>query len=200
MIDIGDPLHQTLPSWPVQTGYLILHGVENERPPQHWQFLLAAALVRRGHEVRYPALPSPHAPVLGAWLEELDAQCDALAGDRRVVVCHSLACLLWFHAAARGLAPVDRVLLVAPPESARVPDAAASFRLAELDPVAVRASGREEIAIACSDADPYNGAGAQALYGDPLGVAANVCAGAGHITPDSGFGYWPFAEQWCCAR
>jgi len=24
------------------TGFLILHGVENHRPPEHWQFLLAA--------------------------------------------------------------------------------------------------------------------------------------------------------------
>jgi predicted alpha/beta hydrolase family esterase len=59
----------------------------------------------------------------------------------------------------------------------------------------VRTSG--EIAIACSDADPYNPAGAQALYGDPLGVAATIVEGAGHITPESGFGPWPFAAAWC---
>jgi len=41
------------------TGFLILHGVENHRPPEHWQFLLAAALVEHGLEVRYPALPEP---------------------------------------------------------------------------------------------------------------------------------------------
>jgi hypothetical protein len=37
------------------TGFLILHGVENHRPPEHWQFLLAAQLVEHGLEVRYPA-------------------------------------------------------------------------------------------------------------------------------------------------
>jgi hypothetical protein len=30
------------------TGFLILHGVENHRPPEHWQFLLAAQLVEHG--------------------------------------------------------------------------------------------------------------------------------------------------------
>lgn len=73
--------------------FLLLHGIENHRPPQHWQFLLAADLVGAGHDVRYPA-----------------------------------------------------------------------------------------------------------LYGDPLDVAATVVPGAGHITPDSGYGHWPDALRWCLFR
>ncbi len=182
------------------TGYLILHGLENERPPQHWQFLLAARLVEAGRDVRYPGLPDPQAPQLDAWLAALEAELLALESEHRAVICHSLACLLWFHAAARGLpdaAPVDRVLLVAPPDSARVPRAGASFRLDRLDPQAVLTSAREELTIACSDADPYNPAGAQALYGDPLGIDAVVFEGAGHISLQDGFGRWPFAQEWC---
>ena len=146
----------------VTTSFLILHGIENHRPPQHWQFLLAAGLVERGHEVRYPALPDPDAPELEPWLSTLHHELAALRGQQRVVVCHSLACLLWFRAAEHGVgSPVDRLLLVAPPASERVPDSGASFRLDSFDADAVRSSVSGEIAIACSDADPYNPAGAQ---------------------------------------
>jgi predicted alpha/beta hydrolase family esterase len=180
------------------TSFLILHGIENHRPPEHWQFLLAARLVERGHAVRYPALPEPDAPELERWLSTLRAELAALGGRQRVVVCHSLACLLWFCAAERAVgSPVDRLLLVSPPASECVPDGGASFRMDAFDADAVRASVSGEIAIACSDADPYNPAGAQSLYGDPLGVTATIVEGAGHITPDTGFGPWSFAAEWC---
>ena len=180
--------------------FLILHGIENHRPPDHWQFLLAARLVERGHEVRYPGLPEPDAPHLEHWLTALEEELAALGGEPRVVVCHSLACLLWFRAAERATArgtAVDRLLLVSPPASEQVPPAGASFRLRGFDPDAVRASVSGEIAIACSDDDPYNPTGAQVTYGDALGVTATVFEGAGHITPDEGFGPWPFATDWC---
>ena len=56
---------------------------------------------------------------------------------------------------------------------------------------------RQELAIFCSDADPYNPVGAQTLYADPLGITPTIIPGAGHITPDSGFGRWRMAEAWC---
>jgi uncharacterized protein len=178
--------------------FLILHGLENHRPPQHWQFLLAAALVERGHDVRYPELPAADSPSLEEWMLALEVELAAMVGPRRTVICHSLACLLWFHAAARGvIEPIDRVLLVAPPASEAVPDSAESFRLADLDANAVRTSATQELLIVCSDSDPYNPSGAQSLYGEPLGLNAIILEGAGHITPDSGFGPWPFSIEWC---
>jgi predicted alpha/beta hydrolase family esterase len=108
--------------------------------------------------------------------------------------------LLWFHAAERGIgSPVDRLLLVSPPASEHVPDGGASFRLDTFDADAVRSSVNGDIAIVCSDADPYNPAGAQSLYGDPLDVSATIVEGAGHITPGTGFGPWSFAAEWCLA-
>jgi uncharacterized protein len=185
----------------VTASFLILHGIENHRPPEHWQFLLAAQLVERGYEVRYPALPEADAPELEQWLSTLQGELAALRGQQRVVVCHSLACLLWFHAAERGIgSPIDRLLLVSPPASEQVPDGGASFRLVDgFDADGVRSSVNGDIAIVCSDADPYNPAGAQILYGDPLDVSAIIVEGAGHITPETGFGPWPFAAEWCLA-
>jgi uncharacterized protein len=180
------------------TGFLILHGIENHRPPQHWQFQLAAELARQGHDVRYPALPEPDAPQLDQWLQALNDELAALSDPQLTVVCHSLACLLWLHAATcTPSAQADRVLLVAPPDSRQVPEAGASFRLERFDQEAVRVSARRELVIVCSDDDPYNPLGAQALYGDPLGIQATIISAGGHITPDDGYGRWPLAENWC---
>lgn len=177
--------------------FVILHGIENHRPPQHWQHWLAERLRDRGHAVAYPGLPEPDAPRYADWAARLRELLDDADGARTTVVCHSLACLLWWHAAGDLARPVDRLLLVAPPASECVPEAGASFRLEHLDAVAVRASVASELAIVGSDADPYNPLGAQRVYGDPLGVRANVLASAGHITPEDGYGPWPWALDWC---
>jgi len=168
---------------------LILHGIENHRPPEHWQFQLAAHLARRGERVLYPDLPDADAPRLAVWERRLR---ELLPGVH-TVVCHSLACLLWFHAAA-GITPVERLFLVAPPDSARVPEAGASFRLERFDADAVRASARA-LTLVGGDDDPYNPHG-PALYADPLGIEPRVLRGAGHITPATGYGRWPEAEGW----
>ncbi|MGO9971906.1 MAG: RBBP9/YdeN family alpha/beta hydrolase [Solirubrobacteraceae bacterium] len=181
------------------SGFLILHGIENHRPPLHWQFQLAAELARHGHEVRYPDLPHPDAPQLDAWLRALGDELALLSEGELVVVCHSLACLLWFHAAGTIAARADRVMVVSPPDSDEVPHAGASFRLEHFTEEPVLVSDRRELAIVCSDADPYNPLGAQALYGDPLGIDATIISGGGHITPADGYGRWPLVEDWCLA-
>ena len=97
--------------------FLLLHGWQNRRPPGHWHHWLAAELSAAGHHVTYPQLPEPDEPVLADWLTELRTHITAMPADDRTVVCHSLGCLLWLHAAAAGEVPlpVARVLLVAPP-------------------------------------------------------------------------------------
>jgi uncharacterized protein len=177
--------------------FLILHGIENHRPPRHWQYWLTEQLREEGRTVSYPALPEPDAPFYRDWEAALHTLLTATSGDRLTVVCHSLACLLWFRAASELAQPVDRLLLVAPPASECVPDTGASFRLEQFDAESVRSSVTGELLIACSDTDPYNPHGAQSLYGDALGIRAQLIPGAGHITPADGFGPWPWALEWC---
>lgn len=178
--------------------FLILHGLENHRPPGHWQFWLAARLAEQGHEVIYPDLPDPDRPSYDAWERELHGLLGEMRGGERVVVCHSLACLLWLRAAGEisEAERPDRLLLVSPPESPAVPEGGAQFRVAQLDAEAVRASVRGETVIACSDDDPYSPTGAHELYGAPLGVRVDLIRGGGHITPDDGYGPWPSLEAW----
>ena len=175
--------------------FLILHGWQNRRPPEHWQHWLADRLREARTQVVYPQLPAPDEPQLEVWLEELRGHLARLAGDERVVIGHSLGALLWLHHARDASDPVDRVLLVSPPgPEAPAPEIAAFFAI-ELNAGAVAAAaGSTE--IVCSDNDPYSERGAVDAYAKPLRLRYHLIPGAGHINPDSGYGPWPEVLDW----
>jgi uncharacterized protein len=168
--------------------FLILHGLEGSGP-DHWQSWLASRLRERGERVSYPHLPDPFDPHPSDWERALSTELALL--DSPVVLCHSLACLLWLHHVAEGGAQADRVLLVAPPSERAEVAAIASFFPAPLP----RLSGGAR--LVCSDNDPYCPEGAARLYGEPLGIAVDLIAGGGHLNPESGYGAWPSVEAWC---
>ena len=180
--------------------FLVLHGWENHRPPEHWQWQLVQALRDRGEQVLYPQLPAADHPVLEDWLDVLAGEWRQMGAGERVVVAHSLSCLLWLHAAERGLVdpPADRVLLVAPPSPAVTAsyDAIAGF-LAPEDPASVWASSTATVRLVASAEDPYSTEGTAAdLYGGPLGLDSEVLPGAGHLTIEDGYGPWPTVLGW----
>jgi predicted alpha/beta hydrolase family esterase len=177
--------------------YLILHGYEGSGP-DHWQTWLADRLRRGADTVAYPELPSPYAPNLQAWRTALAEQLRELPG-KPVVVCHSLACLLWLHHSAQpvlegGLA--ERVLLVAPPSTAGAPREILNFFPVPLERERVAAAAAVT-RLVCAPEDPYCPEGAENEYGDPLGLECDVLDGAGHINPGGGYGQWPAVEAWC---
>ena len=102
----------------------------------------------------YPDLPDPYDPKPDEWLAALRPELEAMEGER-VVLCHSLACLLWLLNARAGATDVaDRVLLVAPPCTGDV-EAVVRFRadgvmLADVE----RAAG--ETLMFCGSPDPYS--------------------------------------------
>lgn len=174
------------------SAFLILHGLEGSGP-DHWQSWLARRLSEAGARVDYPPLPEPFDPAPEAWDAALER---ALAGEpaERVVICHSLACLLWLRAAARSREQLaDRVLLVAPPW--REDPAVARFTEHGAEPGDVARAARETL-IVCSDADPYCPPGAVETYARPLRVPATMIPDAGHFNPESGYGPWPQVEAW----
>jgi uncharacterized protein len=175
---------------------LLLHGWQNRRPSGHWQFWLAERLRSQGEQVLYPPLPNPDNPRLDEWLEVLTCELAQLGDGERVVICHSLSCLLWAHAAARlgAQVRVDRLLWTAPPGTSAFPPSLASFSPRDLDADAVRASAPLR-QLVCGDDDPYCPERAERLYG-PLGFETRVLPGAAHLDPDAGFGPWPEAERW----
>jgi predicted alpha/beta hydrolase family esterase len=177
--------------------FLILHGYQGSGP-QHWQSWLAGRLRSAGEPVAYPDLPSPDAPELAAWRTALERELRALPGEP-VVVCHSLACVLWLHHCAQPVLEggrAARVLLVAPPSAAGAPRAILPFFPVPLDAAAV-AGAAAETHLVCAPDDPYCPEDAAALYGAALGLPTHVLPDAAHVNPESGFGPWPAVEAWC---
>lgn len=168
---------------------LILHGVANHRPPDHWEFQLAATLAAEGARVAYPSLPGADDPWPERWETEIVRHVAELPG-KPVVICHSLAVDAWLALGPGIAGHVDRVLLVAPPGQEAIAEVAPRFGAPE--PFAAPAGWE----VWCSDADPYNAAGAAATHGEPFGLPVRIFEGAGHFTPDDGYGVWPEVVDW----
>jgi uncharacterized protein len=178
--------------------FLLVHGWENHRPADHWQYWLAERLRGRGEQVLYPQLPSPDEPRLDDWLRLLRAELALLGSGERIVICHSLGCLLWLrHAASAAESrPVDRLLLVCPPSPSALPHALASFFPAPGDRDALRRSVTQRPELVCTDDDPWCPEGAASLFGAELDMDVHVIEGAGHLAIPDGYGAWPAVEDW----
>jgi predicted alpha/beta hydrolase family esterase len=178
---------------------LILHGWQGSGP-EHWQSWLARRLTDAGAHVQYPALPDCDVPCPDRWGAALHRELRALSAGpgERVVVAHSLGCVLWLReAAAVGPAQrVDRVVLVAPPcPGAQVPELA-QFYPTGADKAAIDAAA-SHTRLVCSDDDPYcPGRGAAGHWGEPLELAVDLLPGAGHLNVEAGYGPWPEMESW----
>ncbi|MGA3185070.1 MAG: alpha/beta fold hydrolase [Candidatus Dormibacteria bacterium] len=180
--------------------FLIVHGVGNHRPPGHWQYRLAEAL-RVDHEVvLYPQFPDADAPQLDRWLALLHAELEQLGSGERVVICHSLGCLLWLHhvVTASPQQAVDRVLLVSPPSPTILWPAIKSFATqGDLHAEHVACAARSETRMVASTSDPYCPESARSLYAAPLGIEIDVLPTGGHLSESDGYGPWPSVVAWC---
>ena len=181
--------------------YLVLHGLANHRPQAHWEWWLVDQLRAQGEQVLYPQMPNADAPQLDAWLDLLVTEWAQMGDGERIVVAHSMGCVLWYEASTRAvLGPVaDRALFVAPPGPSfiRTP-IVASFFSGPWQAAPLHSSSRSRIRLVASDADPYCTDGpASAVYGEPLGLDAETITGAGHLTIGDGYGPWPGVLAWC---
>jgi uncharacterized protein len=184
--------------------FLVLHGLENRRPRGHWQWWLTDQLRSCGEQVLYPQLPDPEAPTLTRWLELLAAELEQLGDGERVIICHSLACVLWYEACTRDILvrPADRVLLVAPPGPSVIAwPVTADFHQGPWNGDSLRASSKRPVRLVASERDPYCPEGpAAVVYGEPLALDAETISGAGHFTSADGYGPWPRMFRWCLER
>lgn len=182
--------------------FLILHGVENWRPREHWQWWLADQLRSQGEQVLYPQLPSPSSPALDDWLAVLHGELAQLGDGERIVVAHSCSVALWLLAAPEITASerVDRVALISPPGPSAFIAPYRAFLPFGIDRAAVTQASRQLPIVITSDKDPYcpeGLAGYRSIYTDALGLTQDVIPGAGHISIDDGYGPWPAMLDWC---
>lgn len=180
--------------------FLIVHGWQNHRPEGHWQRWLAGRLADGGSEVRYPKFPQPDEPVPGDWSALLRSELAALGSDgERVLVCHSLAVLLWWQSAATlGELQPDRVLLVAPPSAdvLRGYPEVAAFAPPGIETTSPGADVLARVRLVAADDDPYFPGGAGEPYA-ALGIDVDVIPGGGHLDLPAGYGSWPSVLAWC---
>ena len=146
--------------------------------------------------MRYPLLPQPDTPRLHEWLDALRPLLAAMSGER-VVLCHSLACILWLQH-VRDASPAhraDRVLLVAPPSPrAKLPGVVGFFPLDVTARQVAAAAGSTR--LVCSHDDPYCPECGDTVYGHVLGIETDLIGGAAHINVDAGYGPWPAVREW----
>jgi predicted alpha/beta hydrolase family esterase len=186
----------------VSRRFLVLHGVENWRPREHWQWWLTNELRDRGEQVLYPQMPSPSSPALDEWLAVLHGELAQLGAGERIVVAHSCGVALWLLAAP-GLTVeerVDRVVLVAPPGLSAFSAPYRAFLPIGIDRAAVARASTQRPIVVTSDNDPYCPEGLdayKAIYTEALGLPQRVIPGAGHITIEDGYGPWPGILAWC---
>jgi predicted alpha/beta hydrolase family esterase len=180
--------------------FLIVHGVENYRPPGHWQYHVAETLRADREIVIYPQFPDADAPKLESWVALLRAELKQLGSGERIVICHSLGCLLWFHHVI-GASPdhvVDRVLLVSPPSPTILWPAIEHFAPpAQLEGEHLRRAADAGTRIVASANDPYCPESARSLYATPLGLDIDVLPTGGHLSEGDGYGPWPSVVAWC---
>lgn len=165
---------------------LILHGWGGSNFP-HWQSWLASEIAKDYGCVSFLRFSNGDFPNKSEWMEELDKELKAFKPD--IVICHSLANILWFHLCNElKISQVKRLFLVAPPSLECKIEELKSFFPCRA-PVNLYA---KEALLVASTNDQYMSLDEASLLAESLGIEMLILQNAGHINSDSGYGEWPW--------
>ena len=167
---------------------LILHGWGGSDYP-HWQSKLACKIACNYGCVSFPLLKNPHFPTLKNWLEQLDKEIKTFKPN--IVVCHSLACNLWFWYAKESNYIVDKLYLVAMPSLNTKEDTIKSFFPC---PLPDNLNAKEAVFVS-SDSDIWCSVDEVEDIANRYSVELKILHNAGHINADSGYGDWKWIEE-----
>ena len=167
---------------------LILHGLNGSSYP-HWQAHLAMDLIKENFIVSFPELPNKNSPDLNIWKEFVKKELAHFRPD--IVVCHSLANILWFHICDELDINLDKLMLVAPVRNAEIEKAKSFFPY----PVSKNLKSKE-IIMASSTNDPYMSLEEAIKLQSQLNIGMKIMENAGHINASSGFGKLDCALDW----
>jgi len=168
---------------------LILHGWGGSDFP-HWQSWLASEIAKEYGCVNFLRFSDVDNPKLDIWLRELTTAMDDFKPD--IVICHSLANTLWFHASlTQEMASVEKLYLVAPPSlQCKIEE------LREFFPVAVPKDLHAKSALLITSTnDPYMTQEEAKNLQKELKVEMKIIQNGGHLNADSGYGEWEWMLQ-----
>ena len=168
---------------------LILHGLDGSDYP-HWQAQLAIDLIKQNTPVSFPSLPSREKPILNDWKKVLKNEIENFKPT--VVVCHSLANILWFHTCEELNIKLDKLLLVSP---VRINCDVKEITDFLPYPTPSDLKSKKVIMVASTN-DPYMNVEEALSLQSKLKIEMKILEDAGHINPDSGFGKFDYAFDW----
>jgi len=169
---------------------LLLHGWGGSDYP-HWQSWLSGEIARDYGSVSFPLLENPHFPQKKQWMHQVKEILHTF--KPHTVICHSMACTLWFHLCNEGeITPVKRLLLAAPPRLNVELETIKSFF-----PVSVpKELYAEEALLVTSTNDPYLSVNETEALQKALAIPMKTIENGGHINAESGYGKWPWVLEW----
>jgi predicted alpha/beta hydrolase family esterase len=165
---------------------LLLHGWGGSNSP-HWQSWLAGEIAKEYGCVSFLEFSDYDFPKLDVWKKELKIHLKEFKPD--IIVCHSLANILWFHLCNEGnISEVKKLFLVAPPSlDCKIEELRSFFPI-----VAPKNLYAKETLLITSTNDPYLSENEAKELQKSLGVPMEVIQNGGHINADSGYGAWPW--------
>ncbi len=167
---------------------LILHGLGGSDYP-HWQAQLAVDLIKQNTVVSFPCLPNRDNPDLEEWKEFLINEIRHFKPN--IVVCHSLANLLWFHTCDELDISLDKLMLVAPVRNEEIEEAHSFFPY----PIPRNLNAKEAIMVFSTN-DTYMNVEEAINLQSKFRVDIKILESAGHINTDSGYGRLDCALPW----
>ena len=168
---------------------LILHGWGGSDYP-HWQSWLAGEIAKNYGRVSFLKFSNIDFPDKDEWKDELVKELEDFSPD--IVICHSVANILWFHI-CNDVKPaqIEKLYLVVPPSlKCDIPELA-SFYPCKL-PTDLYA---KDSLLITSTNDPYMTQEEADSIQKALDIPMKVLDSAGHINADSGFGPWPWMAE-----
>ncbi|MDQ1264310.1 MAG: serine hydrolase [Campylobacterota bacterium] len=163
---------------------LILHGWGGSDFP-HWQSRLASEVAKEYGCVSFLKFSNFDFPQKDVWMQELLQEMQEFKPT--VVVCHSLANILWFHLCNDAkIASVKKLFLVAPPSLSCDIVELKSFYPCKV-PDALNA---KNALLVVSTNDPYMSLDEAKELQKSLNVPIKIIENGGHINTASGFGEW----------
>ena len=163
---------------------LLLHGWGGSDFP-HWQAWLASELAKSYGEVSFLKFDNYDFPIKNTWKNQLIKQIDSFNPD--IVICHSVANILWFHLCDEiKLQEIKKLFLVAPPSLSCDIQELKSFYPCKLPS---NLFAKESVLVSSTN-DPYITKDEVKAMAKQLNIPTKILQDAGHINADSGYGEW----------